>query len=694
MLERVLEQIIASANEAADDVLLEVLDRGDLSERHRALDALLQRHTITGTYGLLRRLESLPNELRLVLLQRANELYHCLPEAGRSDDPALRIAAVRLIALGRLGRLSYVLSENLYHPDEPVSGAAADALVSLSRHIAGEVRRLQAGTIETHERHERHRQLWEMRGDIESAVNRALDLHKGTKSPELLRAALLLCDHPASKTLSILSTSRHGGVSPMVKRLQQSPDAEHVDAFLLGATHGQLRSQFAGAFSGIEQGPVLDALLRRVYFLKDHRMELCMRGVSRGAWWAEPALLKDLARREPGENIGIAEFLAVSGTHDVVQDEKLARVLEAVHADAYSRSRMLAILVKRPRGASLTLLRRFLDDPDEALQRIAAREIVRRRPADASTVLLGLMKTGPASVRRVASRAISAGAFDNFYDRFDKLDAPTRLRAGKAVFKLLPDALLRLSRKLNNGPLDHRLKALQVAQELEVVDLLRETILSLTNAENAKLRSKAVLVAGTLKDGVPEVLLEKALSDPDGRVRANAIEVLETMGRRDFVPLLAQRARSAHNRERANAIKALVSMKVEAASPQLVLMLRDMRPEHRISALWLVKRMGMFRLLTEIARLAREETDVRVKRYATAAVRHVVDVLKGVRAEATAQQAEATAQRPETHTRVAPERPSPGLANVFRPQNPLVEKINWKSLTSRTPNPPQPRKAG
>ena len=68
---------------------------------------------------------------------------------------------------------------------------------------------------------------------------------------DLLRAALLLCDWPGSKTLAILKTTKHGGQGPMVRRLQQPPASEHVEGFLLGASHGQLRSHFGVAFSHV-----------------------------------------------------------------------------------------------------------------------------------------------------------------------------------------------------------------------------------------------------------------------------------------------------------------------------------------------------------------------------------------------------------------------------------------------------------
>src|SRR5207253_5191923 len=83
-------------------------------------------------------------------------------------------------------------------------------------------------------------ELMEQRPEIEAAVARALNVHRGRHGQDLLRAALLLCDWPGSKTLAILHTAKHGGQSPMVRRLQQPPASEHVEAFLLGASHGGL----------------------------------------------------------------------------------------------------------------------------------------------------------------------------------------------------------------------------------------------------------------------------------------------------------------------------------------------------------------------------------------------------------------------------------------------------------------------
>lgn len=676
MVEQLLKTLIAADNEAADDVLLEALRLGSPSEQARCLEALLTRKTPTGIFGLLRQFPELASSHRLAILERAGgELYHLLPEAGRADDPAVRCGALRVIAMARLGRLAYVISENLHHPDAAVAATAVDALVALARFVATEVRRLQSPTLAATERSRACRRLLEMRPDIESAVYRAIDLRRLArdaaapaeppvnqpaegvpgegpiagvidgrrqhKLADLLRAALLLADHPASRTLAVLSTSHDGGVSPLVRQLLQPPDAEHVDALLLGVTHGQLRSTFPAAIASLDSPPALDGLLRRTHYLKDHRLELAVRQVSRGVWWTQASLLKDLARR-PADDFAArtGEWIAASAAHDIVQDDKLIHVLGHVRHDPTARLRLLRIALRRPRGGSLALLRRFLDDPDETLQRIATREIVRRKPADYSSVLLGLMKSGPESVRRVAARAISANAFDNFFERFDRLDPPTRERAGRAVFKLLPDALQRLTRKLTAGPPDDRVRALAVVETLQLADRLRDAVLGLLTHDHPKVRSKAVTVAGLLSEPVPDAMLDRALADPDPRVRANAIEVLEKLRREDYVQLLAVRARATAGRERANAIKALYTLRGQAALPQLTLMLRDPRPQHRISALWAARHVGLFSTLNEILQLAQTESDPRVRRYAQAALRYIAE---RVRAAQSGQLAPATA---------------------------------------------------
>jgi len=69
-------------------------------------------------------------------------------------------------------------------------------------------------------------------------------------------------------------------------------------------------------------------------------------------------------------------------------------------------------------------------------------------------------------------------------------------------------------------------------------------------------------------------------------------------------------------------------MKVKAAGNSLLLMLRDERSEHRISALWTLRQIGWWQLLSEVGRLAKADTNLRVRRYALGVLRGVAETMQ------------------------------------------------------------------
>jgi HEAT repeat protein len=201
------------------------------------------------------------------------------------------------------------------------------------------------------------------------------------------------------------------------------------------------------------------------------------------------------------------------------------------------------------------------------------------------------------------------------------------------MLKILPDGVARLQRRLADGPVEQRVKAMQMAQELGVAEALRQPLLQLAADVNPRLRSKAVSVLGDVETVPAELLVDRLLNDADPRVRSNTIEALEARAGRavgaQFVLVLAQRAReSESNRERANAVKALHTMRVATATTQLLAMLRDDRPEHRVSALWALRQMGWWQLLNEVGRLAKEDSNLRVRRYALGVLRGVAEMMQ------------------------------------------------------------------
>jgi hypothetical protein len=617
MNQELLRALVGSPNLAADDVLLEALALGDAGEKRAVLRAMGQRATTAGAGRLIRQFQQLPDEVQLMMLEEIGQFHTALRNTAKSDDKDDRIAAMRLILAGRQGRLCFALSENLRSPDTEVAQVAADCLVGLARWVMTETRRLQQNA-DIDAAAADHARVLRERPDIEQAVARAADGLRGSQAPDLIRAALLLADHTASPTLAILTTPRHAAQGPMLRRLSEPPESEYVDAFLLAGAVGGLRGVFAHVMSHINVSTTLDAIARRTYWLRDHRMAVSVAGFSRGAWLDQSILAADLARR-PQEELGsIAEWVCRSGAHEAIQDERMHQLIGAARSPECRLPILRAALVRQ--GMSTEILLALAQDTDEMIARTAVREIVRRRPVDSEAMLLPLLSTAAPTVRQVISRAIGQRTFNNYWDRFERLSPKMRLSAGRALLRLLPDATQRLGRKIISGDLAAKMRGLQIVQELSCAQPLREVVSAMTSHGDAKIRSKAVLLLSQLTSPPPGVLVDRALGDTDSRVRSNAIEVLEHQSQADYVPLLTERTKSPVSRERANAIKALATMQVSLASPALVAMLRDPRSDHRVSGLWVLRQVGMWKILAEVARLARTDENLRVRRYAQAII--------------------------------------------------------------------------
>src|ERR1043165_2607971 len=127
MLSQLIHALVLSKNEAADEVLLEALRVGSGAEQALALNALLRRKTPTGLRGVIALYNKLPATIQPTILRNIGIFHQALRDSARSRDPEAALAAMQLIALGRQGKLAYVLLEGLHGNHESVSKAACES---------------------------------------------------------------------------------------------------------------------------------------------------------------------------------------------------------------------------------------------------------------------------------------------------------------------------------------------------------------------------------------------------------------------------------------------------------------------------------------------------------------------------------------------------------------------------------------
>ena len=76
MIQQLIQALVTTNNEAADDLLLEALRLGNVEEQQNALDALVKRETTRGLSGVIGLYDSLHDDLKLRVLENVRTLHH------------------------------------------------------------------------------------------------------------------------------------------------------------------------------------------------------------------------------------------------------------------------------------------------------------------------------------------------------------------------------------------------------------------------------------------------------------------------------------------------------------------------------------------------------------------------------------------------------------------------------------------
>jgi HEAT repeat protein len=243
-------------------------------------------------------------------------------------------------------------------------------------------------------------------------------------------------------------------------------------------------------------------------------------------------------------------------------------------------------------------------------------------------LLLSLIQSPHARVAEIASNHLSSLAFMRVWEAWPRLDEQQRFAAGRALVKLDANFHRLVSERLAEPVRDIRLRALSMITVLNQGQLFEEPLIALARHPDHVVASAAVRALGTAESPAVQTVLEESLQHANNRVRANAIESLEKFNSQQHVHELLELAQSDDGRPRANAIKALLALRPDDALAALQRMLHDPRPEHRISALWVVEQMLVMELSRPVAELCVSEKNAEVKKRASEVVHKLIDSLR------------------------------------------------------------------
>lgn len=575
------------APDVAASILAEALAFALPEECPTLVAAVLERPCEAVFTVVVRRWSDLDDATRSRVGAAAARLPAVISACARSTDRLERRSALELIGRAAIVRCADSLAAALDEEDADLAAVAAGALD-----------RLAAADSPSLEAPDRDR--------LDEAVARALDTWPRHRQHGVLVAAarMLAAPGPAlSRWLADRDHPTHLALRGFMKRL---PEAQLAPLLLAWLGIDPLAGQALEHIERLALTPHIAALL-----------------VSREHLLLRPEQASRLGRLDP-RRPAVPPSSVVGQLDDDAQAALpawLAAIPMSVEERVLHLAEGLSFRTPRARLAALRglialddaradeVIARFCADDDERLASLAAHHCLRRRIAGLSALLSRLLASPHGSLRALAAAHADASDFETLWSHWSgrrPADA-VRLAARLAARDDRPSLAANLRRRLRDSRRETALRALRMAEDLDLLPDVELELLALAACDDSRLAATAVKALGHVESESARQAVLAALRHHDVRIRANAIEVLAPALIERHRPMIESLTDEPENRPRANAIAALARIDRDAAATRLDAMLDDQRPLHRLSALWAAESAALTPCASRVARLARHD---------------------------------------------------------------------------------------
>ncbi|MHB1155989.1 MAG: HEAT repeat domain-containing protein [Phycisphaerales bacterium] len=604
---------------SVDVAMAESLDHADKVTASQVTRLLLERGKVSGYVGVIRRFDKLPAEAQQLVLDQMSHLDEAMRHAAESDDVQARLNVIDMIHRTVATRLAWLLSRQLHESDSRLNKAAAMALLRLSRHqlVASNG---PAGLTPVTLAAQHH---------LVNALAEACACFHQHRRRDVLMALLCFAPYFPAGLYRYLTDHKSPAFNPLGELVAQADHPITCRALLGLATLEPMQPFVIRALGQPEVGRQLAFVLRGGPLLIDPVVRTTIRKVRR-----TDHLFPDrssLANMDVATQRQLAQWIDALPVPANLPNRRVAALADlAASHDRLTRLMALRVLMRQSEIEQMRaddVIASMCFDSEPAIARLALRHLLRTRWSGLGELMIRLIGSDHEAVRALAERHIGPVGFEKYWSNWPNMTHTTRQAAGRALMKLDEKFLTKMAHRMVDEASENRLQAVQIIRQLGQETYFERQLLTMASDGDARVASAAVRAMSMLHDSPGAVAaVSGALTHQDDRVRANAIESLESMHRVGHVQeTLMDLAAGRGNRSRANAIKALMGLPMGEAVPALLRMLADVDDRHRISALWVVERMNLIPLVEQVALLARKDGDSKVRRRA---VRVVQDLAK------------------------------------------------------------------
>jgi HEAT repeat protein len=516
-LELTFDYLATTENEAATRVLMGALDHADAAIAHGALRALLRRKSPEALRELVARWHRIGEGWKEIVAERPGLLTAALKQAFHSSEEQLIRNAVAAavetadydfvaIFAAAVGE-SHVLRRSL----------SAQAMLSLADALYEELH----GHARVRVRRDMQLVRQFVAGSLESPVAR-FPQHRATA---VLEAFLLVATRENATLRHMLQDLRDPSHEAVTQQLTHStrPGVMRLLLSMLDDARAPLAVlRIVGRRS---DAPFFRLLCKKLS--EDHSPPLVpnLGRIDSLGWLAESLSL--LETLDDDEQVGAATLV----WRGRIDNRQKRRILQHLLRTGQPRGRQAAaralLELLGPEGHSLTMS--LLHDDCPLVQAEAVRHLRARDIPNAMSLLIGLLDSPHEEVRAAASGSLEEFTFARYLSAFDTLSPEARKSTGSIVKRANPNVAEELLNELLSSGRARRLRAMQIAEALDLVPEMEFGLIELCRDEDHVVRTEAARMLGLCWSQEARRTLRDLLSDPRQTVQFAAEQSLEDM---------------------------------------------------------------------------------------------------------------------------------------------------------------------
>lgn len=509
------ESLVASRNDAANAVLLAALDNADAAVFDGALKSIVARRNKAGHLAVLQRWHTLSPTQRGYLQEGRGRMSGSLRDAVLAEDDQLFANACELVEQFK----EFDLVSTLVTLAENQKSKHAEAATDLVLRLVQQLSEIAHGPRDSSDR----RDPESLCRFVLESLERSVERFRTHNRPELIEAFVVLAGPTSSVLCQILDEPHHPCYLTVINTLITSRSAGVIDLLLRSLQSEHTPLNLLNVISKRDDDEFVTQLLD---FVSETVSAKSAKNLTR---------IRSFAWLHPGER-GYADFddkhqasciklVAASG----VKPDEFLDMLENMLKRGAPAARWAACeaLASIPGDRGNNLILDAIEDSDPQVQATATRQLRDRHVPGAMAILLRQIDSPHEVVRAATCEALAEFSFANYLAGFEGLHDDARRSTGALVKKVDPETIPGILSEMEENSRKRRLRAIEMADVMEVASQVVEGLLFLLDDEDHLVRAAAADVLQFCPSAKVQQALRRVANDRSGAVQNAARSSLE-----------------------------------------------------------------------------------------------------------------------------------------------------------------------